>query len=128
MLLLYIKYDKHNTLKVTINESRINTLLRFGRKHEEKLYNYSLFLNKIIIHNLDKNRTKQHYQNIFDEKDHIGLKNFLDELYNRNYNLIKSNNFTGFIIDLYSRYKKHVVLLKERITNISKKELLISSF
>lgn len=91
------KYDKHNTLKVTINESRINTLLRFGRKHEEKLYNYSLFLNKIIIHNLDKNRTKQHYQNIFDEKDHIGLKNFLDELYNRNYNLIKSNNFTGFI-------------------------------
>lgn len=149
-----LKYTKEGNIKVTINQSRIDNLLKFGNIQKNKLHKYSVFLNNVTINNLDvtnnykkiigninentityvdppydsDNNGYKNYQNDFTQNNHMSLKNFLQELANKGYNWIKSNNYTGFISELYSGYSQCILKLKERITNINKKEILITNF
>lgn len=149
-----IKYSKENKIIVSINAKHTNTLLGFGNLHKEKLYKYSIFLKNIKLINMDlsKNYKKimkninnktvlyvdppydsdnsgyMKYQQVFDRRDHKQLKCFLDSAIKIGCNWVKSNNFTGFISNLYHEYKQNILFLKEKIKCRNKMELLISSF
>lgn len=149
-----LNYNKQNKINVTINEKRIYTLLNFSNKHNEKLYKYSIFLNKItlinmdvtknydkILKNLDKNtilyadppyysdnKTYKVYQNIFGEEQHIELKLFLDKVFQKGCNWLKNNSFTGYVLYLFSYYRNKMLTVNNNICNSTRMDLLITSF
>lgn len=149
-----LNYNEQNKISITINDKRICTLLKFSRKHEEKLYKYSIFLNKISLINMnvtqnyneilkiiDKNtilyadppydsdnKRYKPYQYIFDKNKHMELKIFLDKAFGIGCNWLKNNRFTGYILDLFSRYRSKLLNVKNNICNSSRMDLLITSF
>lgn len=149
-----LNYDKNNEINITINKNRISMLLKFGEKHKNKLHNYSLFLNKIelvnidieknyreILNNIDEKtliyadppyykdiNNNKPYSNMFSKQQYEQLKIFLDNVYQKGSSWIKSNSFSGYIIDLFKNYKKSIFNTRNNICNSLRTELLISSF
>ena len=141
-----LNYDKENKINIAVNEKRIPMLLKFGDKHKKKLYNYSLFLNKIniininicenynkILKELDKNTVlyldPPYYDNNKNNKDrYIDLKNFLDNVFTIGCKWLKSNSCSGYIMELFSSYTNNILKTRNNISNLSRVELLISSF
>lgn len=149
-----IKYNKNREINITIDKTKIKALLNFNNKQKNILYGFSTFLKSIQIKNIDIvnnydiiykditpntflyldppydsiNNEYSNYQDIFDNNSHISLNMFLDRLYEKNIPWIKSNRYTGFILDLYSRYKKIIINVRNRINNSFRSDLLITSF
>ena len=112
-----MKYTKNNTINVSIDERRINSLLNFKNKQKEKLKEFSHFLNSInlintdieenyenILKNVDSNTIiyvdppyhnesngYRNYQKLFSEDNHMKLKVFLDKIYKKGTKWLKSN-------------------------------------
>lgn len=148
------QYTKDGSLRININEQNIQKFLKFGETQKRKLYKYSIFLGNIklinadileksneIIDKVDNNTILyldppydtekngyRNYQKIFDRNNHKQLKMFLDKISKKGSNWIKSNNYTGFISELYYKYNQYIITLKENLTTSFKKELLITSF
>lgn len=149
-----LNYNKGNKINITVNENRVNLLLKFGDKHERKLLNYSTFLNSIklinkdicenyekILNNIDNktimyvdppyygnNDNYRFYQNNFNKDKYIKLKEFLDDVFKIGCKWIKSNGFSGYIMELFEKYKKNIINLRNDISNSMRMELLITSF
>lgn len=149
-----LNYDKENKINITINKKRINLLLNFSDKHKNKLQDYSVFLNSInlvgkdicenyneILNNLDDKTiiyidppyygnkdNYRFYQNNFNKDQYTKLKDFLDNVFKIGCKWIKSNSLSGYIMELFGKYKTNLLNLNNDITNFKRTELLITSF
>lgn len=105
-----LNYNEKRQIKITINKKRISMLLNFSEKHKNKLHNYSLFLNKIELINIDIEKNYNEILNNIDEKTVI----YVDPPYYKDIN----------------NHKPYYNILKVRndICNSIRKELLITSF
>lgn len=149
-----LNYNSENLINITINNQRINMLTKFNERHKNKLYKYSLFLNKIKLINMDisnnydkilnsanddtiiyidppyykEKYNHKPYQNMFDKHKHIELKVFLDKLFKKGCKWIKNNSFNGYIMELFEKYNKTIINIRNDICNSLRSDLLISSF
>lgn len=149
-----LNYNKENKINITINKKRINLLLNFSYKHKNKLQDYSAFLNSInlvgkdicknyneILNNLDDKTiiyvdppyygnkdNHRFYQNNFNKDQYTKLKDFLDNVFKVGCKWIKSNSLSGYIMELFGKYKTNLLNLNNDISNFKRTELLITSF
>lgn len=138
------KINKQGKLRSTFSDRKYK-----NSNMEEKLKEYSSFLNDVFIYTMDFSFIEPQKNDFvyfdppyhqtgevlytrlpFCENDQIRLRDFTDELDSKNIKFMISNNDTSFIRKLYKNFNIRNVEIKYSITNHSKpsKEVIITNY